>query len=115
MTDQNAAVGPERTTQIEIILPAIQFPLLSELHEVFPDLFLVWWTATSNIYRASLRLYAPGAQQLQFLHRHGLLYIQREAQREQIIRKFFKGVELEGNPLAAVRVRRVLDLPDYQA
>src|SRR5437764_12321449 len=115
MTEQNIAQVPERTTQIEIILPYLQLPLLPELHKVFPDLFLNWWTDTTNIYRASLRLYAPGVQQIQFLHRHGLLYIQREMQRQHIIREFFKSVALEGNPLASLRVRRVLDLRDYHS
>jgi hypothetical protein len=113
MTEQNVAHVPEKTTQIEIILPAVQLPLIPELHEVFPDLFLVRWSNMANIYHASLYLYAPGAPQIQFLHKHGIAYIQREKQREHIIREFFKGVELEGNPLASVSIRRVLDLPDY--
>ena len=105
----------ERTTMIEFVLIGDHFFLLPKIQEVFPDVFLAWILDTKNVYRASLYLGTREVRQLRFLQEHNIQYVLRERQRENIIKSFFAGVELEANRIAIVTVRRVVDIPDYQS
>ena len=69
-----------------------QFDLLPELQRLFPDIILTCVTERGNVYR-----------------------VEREREREDILRAFFQGVELEGHPIETVTVRRVVNQPDYHS
>ena len=66
----------------------------------------------SSVYEGSLAPGTRGIQQIQYLHAHGLGYINLDRQREKLIRAFFCGVELDGGPIDAISVQRSPTQPD---
>lgn len=104
-----------KTTLIEFVLYYEQFALLSELQEVFPDIVLACVTDQGNVYRAAFYVGGREIAQRRFLREHAIKYVERERERENIIAAFFRGVELEGNPIVTLTVRRVVDQPDYHS
>lgn len=79
--------------------------LLPELRELFPDLAIVEERAVDSIYEGTQAQGTQGIQQLQYLHAHGLNYVNLERHREQLIRMFFCGIELDDGPIYAISIR----------
>lgn len=82
-----------------------QKDLLPELQEIFPDLAVRETRDTGNIYESSLAAGTRGIQQTQYLHAHGLGYVNVDRQREKLIRALFCGVELDSGPIYAISIR----------
>lgn len=89
-----------------------QKDLIPELQKLFPDLAVREMRAASNIYESSLAPGQHGIQQIQYLHAHGLGYVNLDRQREKLIRAFFCGVELDDGPIYAISIRRPPTQPD---
>jgi len=89
-----------------------QKELIAELQELFPDLVVREMRGTGNIYAGSLAPGQRGIQQIQYLHAHGLGYVNLNRQREKLIRAFFCGVELDGGPIYAISIRHSPTQPD---
>jgi len=104
-----------RTTTIEILLEGEQFSLLPQLQELFPDLALKWLFDAKSIYHATLHPDVREINQIRFLLKHAIKHIQPERERENVIKAFFVGVELEANPLTFVEVQRVATIPNYHS
>ena len=100
---------------VEIVLHYEQFDLLPELQRLFPDIVLMCVTDRGNGYRVSFASDSQEMVQRRFLSDHTIQYVEREREREDILRAFFRSVELEGHPITTVTVRRVLDQPEYQS
>ncbi len=83
--------------------------------ERLSDITLMGVTERGNLYHASFSPDRHEMLQRRFLYDHSVKYVERERGREDILRAFFRGVELEGNPIETLTVRRVLDQPDYQS
>ncbi len=115
MSETTNTAEPEQTTIIEFALLGDHFSLLPKIQAVFPDVSLTWILDTKNVYRASLYLGIREIQQLRFLREHNIQYVLRERQRENIIKSFFTGVEIEGNRITIATVRRVTNISDYQS
>ena len=100
---------------VELALHYEQFDLLPELQRLFPDIILTCVTERGNVYRVSSLRNGQGVVQRRFLRDHEITFVEREREREEMLRAFFLGVELEGHPIEMVTVRRVLDQPEYQS
>lgn len=92
-----------------------QLELLPQLHTLFPDLVLVMIEGVLQSYHASFQPGMQGAQQYRFLKEHQIAHIDFEQRREAIVRGFFQGVELEGEPICSLQFRRVLTIPSYHS
>ncbi len=100
---------------LEIVIHLDQYALVSELRRVFPDLSLEKRINGRRYYLASFADGPEGIRQRAFLSECHLEYIDQERQREQSIRAFFAGVELEGKPIDQVIFRRVLNYANYHS
>jgi len=89
-----------------------QKELIPELQKLFPDLAVREMRGAGSIYAGSLAQGQRGIQQIQYLHAHGLGYVNLDRQRERLIRAFFCGVELDGGPIYAISIRRSPTQPD---
>ncbi len=86
-----------------------QLELVPQLRILFPELALVMIEGVIHTYQASLQPGMRGAQQYRFLKTQQIAFIDFEQRREAIIRGFFQGVELEGDPIRSLQFRRVLN------
>jgi hypothetical protein len=100
---------------LEIVVNLDQYILVPELRRVFPDLCLAKRIDGRKYYLASLADGPKGMHQRAFLSECNLEYIDHERQREQSIRAFFAGVELEGKPIDQIIFRRILNQGNYHS
>jgi len=89
---------------IELFLYHHQRDVLPELQTLFPDLEAETWREAGVCYRAS---FTQGQimRQIQFLHDHGIRYIDHHHRCEKRVRAFFQGVQVEGLPIREISVR----------
>lgn len=89
---------------IELFLYGCQRDLLPELQALFPGLEAETWRESGICYRAT---FTPGQimRQIQFLHDHGIRYLDHHHQCEKRVRAFFQGVQVEGLPIREISVR----------
>ncbi len=79
---------------------------------LFPDIYFEKFIDMKMCYRASLIAGPKGTRQIQFLRSHDILFCDKELQREQRIRTFFRGVELEGKRITIITFQRLPDTVD---
>ena len=115
MSQEPQTTSITNSSPVELALHYAQFDLLPELQRLFPDIILTCVTERGNIYRVSFSRNREGVMQRRFLRDHAIKFVEREREREEMLRAFFHGVELEGHPIEMVTVRRVMDQPEYQS
>ena len=115
MSQEPQTTSTMTPSPVELALHYAQFDLLPELQRLFPDIILTCVTERGNIYRVSFSRNGEGVMQRRFLRDHAIKFVEREREREEMLRAFFHGVEMEGHPIEMVTVRRVMDQPEYQS
>ena len=115
MSQEPQTTSIANPSPVELALHYEQFGLLPELQRLFPDIILTCITDRGNIYLVSFLRNGEGVMQRRFLYDHAIKFVEREREREDTLRAFFRGVELEGHPIEMVTVRRVLNQPEYQS
>ena len=97
---------------LQIVLYSDQSGILEELKGIFPDIYLEKFMGLTMYYRATLIAGPKGTQQIQFLRSHAIPFCDKEQQREQCIRTFFSGVELEGKRITMITFQPLSDTVD---